>query len=127
MPENVLERTIPATSDAGVIRMAVSTRDGTKVNLHFGATDTFFIYDVSADGATLVEKRSIASLAKDGEDVRDTACRILSDCKALLLEKVGVNPRAMLAAVGVEAIESYKGELVATALADVFAKKAASS
>ncbi|ADP69795.1 Dinitrogenase iron-molybdenum cofactor biosynthesis protein [Rhodomicrobium vannielii ATCC 17100] len=124
MPENVLERTKSETSHAGVIRAAVSTRDGRKINLHFGATDTFFIYDASVEGAVLVEKRSISELALEGEDVRDTACRILADCKVLLLEKVGANPRAMLEAAGIEPIEKYKGEQVETALAAVFAEKA---
>jgi lactoylglutathione lyase len=45
----------------------------------------------------------------------------------LLIEKIGVSPKAKLAAAGIQAIDSHAGKAVDAALAEVFASMNAPS
>ncbi len=108
------------------LRVAVATRRGERIDLHFGAAEEFTVFDVTAEGATLIERRDIASHALPGDETeRVTVCRMLSDCKVLLVEKVGATPQEMLARVGIEATNLYAGKPIAETLAELFAAKCA--
>jgi lactoylglutathione lyase len=126
MTTETLERPLAETvSAAPSIRIAVASRDGTTVNLHFGQTREFLVFDVTAGGATLIARRDIESHAQgEDEDPRDTVCRMLADCKALLVAKVGINPKEKLGNAGIDAIDAHAGRPVETALTEVFAEKA---
>ena len=68
-----------------ILRIAVATREGERVDLHFGHAEAFFVYDVDADGPSLVEARVVAEHAlNEEEDTRDTIYRMVADCKILL-------------------------------------------
>ena len=128
MDTETLEATVPEvrTAPALSLRVAVASRDGVRVNLHFGAAAEFMVFDVTAEGAALIGRRDIASHARPSDETeRDTACRMLADCKVLLVEKVGVNPQEMLARAGIEATNLYAGKLIEAALAELFAAKSA--
>ena len=109
-----------------VLRVAVASRRGERIDLHFGAAEEFMVFDVTAEGAALIERRDIASHAlPEDETERNTVCRMLADCKVLLVEKVGPKPQEMLARVGIEATNLYAGKPIAEALAELFAAKCA--
>ena len=61
----------------------------------------------------------------EDETERNTVCRMLADCKVLLVEKVGANPQEMLARAGIEATNLYAGKPIAEALGELFAAKCA--
>ena len=110
--------------DIQPLRVAVASRRGERVDLHFGAAEEFMVFDVTAEGAAFIERRDIASHAlPEDETERYTVCRMLSDCKVLLVEKVGAAPQEMLAQVGIEATNLYAGKPIAEALAGLFAAK----
>lgn len=127
--ESRSEEAAPATSAAPgpVLRIAVATRDGTRIDQHFGQTDAFHIYEVSGAGPALVERRAIADHARDGEDRRDTIYRMIGDCRVLLVAKIGVTPQEVLASQGVEATDLHAGKAVEAALAETFAAKTAAA
>ncbi len=123
MTTDTLERPIAdAAAPAASLRIAVASRDGTTVNLHFGQTQEFLVFDVTAGGAALIARRDIESNALSaGEDPRETVCRMLADCKVLLVAKIGPMPAEKLGAAGIDAIDAHAGKPVETALMAVFA------
>ena len=106
------------------LRMAVASRDGLRVDQHFGQAEEFLVYDVAADAARLVETRKVAAHAQGDEDPRQTVMRLLADCKVLLVAKIGPTPQEQLAAIGIEATDLHKGRPIPAALAEIHAAKA---
>lgn len=108
-----------------VLRIAVATRDGTRIDQHFGQTDAFFIYDVTPAGPALAARRAIGDHEQEGEERRDTIYRMIGDCRMLLVGKIGVTPQDVLASRGIEATDLHAGKGVEAALREVFAAKTA--
>ncbi len=128
MDTETLEASAPEvrTTPAQSLRVAVASRDGVRINLHFGAAEEFLVFDVTAEGPALVGCRDVPSHAKPGDETeRDTICRMLADCKVLLVEKVGAAPQEKLAGVGIEATNLYAGKPIEAALLQLFATKCA--
>ena len=107
------------------LRIAVATKDGSKIDQHFGQAEVFYVYDVDASGAKEVSRRVVAENALPNEGIRETIIRMLADCKLLLAEKVGTGPRPMLAKAGIEPVDQYAHQDVQASLAAAFAAKAA--
>lgn len=108
---------------AASLRIAVASSDGTRIDQHFGQTDTFRVFDVSAAGTVELDSREVALHAVGDEDRRDTICRMLADCRILLVAKIGIAPQEKLAGVGIEASDLHAGKAVGAALAEVFVAK----
>lgn len=128
MPTDTLEAP-PAltTPPSQTLRIAVASSEGVRIDQHFGQTEIFRVYDVSASGAVSVEDRDVTAHAEGDEDRRDTICRMLKDCSVLLVAKIGITPQEKLAGVGIEAIDRFAGKGVAASLAEVFSSKAAAT
>ena len=106
--------------------IAVAGTPGGRIDKHFGQAEDFHVYTHGTDGPVLVESRSVTAHALDpDEDRRETICRMLADCRVLLVAKIGPVPQEKLAGVGIEASDMYAGKDVDAALAEVFAAKAA--
>ena len=111
---------------APTLRVAVASSEGQRIDLHFGAAEKFFIYDVTGAGAELVATRAIADhQTSEEEDRRDVVCRMLADCSTLLVAKIGPAPQEKLAAAGIVASDMLKGSAVPVALATLYAEKTA--
>ncbi len=125
MTSDVLERPTAETAPASnALRIAVASRDGATVNLHFGQCQEFLVYDVTAEGAALIDRRRTADHAlSEDEDPRETVCRMLADCKVLLVAKIGPVPTEKLQNAGIEATDAHVGKPIETALTQVFADK----
>ncbi|WP_249209279.1 VOC family protein [Magnetospirillum sulfuroxidans] len=107
------------------LRMAVATKDGLRIDQHFGQAEEFRVYDVEGDNAKLVESRKVAAHALDDEDPRQTIMRMLADCRILLVAKIGPTPQEQLAGAGIEATDMLKGKSIPAALTEIYAAKAA--
>lgn len=106
------------------LRVAVGTRDGQRVDLHFGQADSFWIFDAASEGPRFVEEREIAAHAlSPEEDKRETIYRMIGDCSHLLIAKIGATPQEALAKLGVQASNVYAGKDVSAALAELYAAK----
>jgi lactoylglutathione lyase len=120
----------PGQGEGGIrlpsLRVAVGTRDGQRVDLHFGQADSFWIFDAASEGPRFVEEREIAAHAlSEDEDKRETIYRMIGDCSHLLVAKIGDTPQEALAKVGVQASNLYAGKNVSAALAELYAAKMA--
>jgi lactoylglutathione lyase len=110
---------------AGVqpLRIAVASANGLRVDRHFGQTDDLWIFDVTDEDCISIEVRNIDANARGDEDRRQTIYRLVADCKALLIAKIGVTPQEKLASLGVEGIDKYANAPVEEALRDVYRAK----
>ena len=115
----------PLQPEAAAIRVAVATRDGTLVDLHFGHVRAFEVYEAGAAGVTHLERRDIDKYCKDDDD-RATRMKgilqVIGDCKGVLIARIGPAPKEMLAAAGLNAADDYALQPVGEAVAAFFAK-----
>ena len=92
------------------IRVAVATKDGSLVDLHFGHVRTFEIYEAGAEGVRHLEQRGIDKYCKDDDD-RATRMKgilqVIGDCKGVLIARIGPVPKEMLAAAGLDAADDF--------------------
>jgi nitrogen fixation protein NifB len=119
-----------ATARAGLVaRVAVATRMGGFVDQHFGHARELLVYDVSRRGARLVARRTTEQYCGGGDDDDPSVTlRAISDCRAILVAKIGRCPKRRLAAAGVEPVTEHAFQPIeAAALAwfEGFAARAA--
>lgn len=114
------------TSPPSPLLIAVAGTEGGRIDKHFGQAEDFLIYRQGEQGPELAETRSVATHEQPGdEDRRDTICRMLADCRMLLVAKIGPVPQERLAGIGIEATDLYAGKDVLPIVAEMFAAKAA--
>ncbi len=102
------------------LRVAVATRDGARVDQHFGHATSFRVYEPGPGGARLVEERAVAHYCRGGEgedDVLPATIRALADCRAVLVARIGRCPREELRAAGIEPCEEQAYQPIEAALA----------
>ena len=90
-------------------RIAVATGDGFTVNEHFGHAKFFYIYDLDDTSYNYVEVRDAVAVCQQslGHDVSrfDKIIELLSDCDALLVERIGEGAAAYLIQKNVRVFE----------------------
>jgi len=92
------------------IRVAVATRDGRAIDMHFGHAEGFWIYTLTRESVTFVESRLVEHYCQGGygdEDKRDVIVRTLADCKAVFAARIGPGPRPALQAAGIEPVDAF--------------------
>ena len=74
----------------------------------------------------MIERRDVPSHAQPGDETeRDTVCRMLADCKVLLVEKVGATPQEKLARRWHRSHESLRWQAHRRSARQLFAAKCA--
>lgn len=112
-------------------RVAVATSDGKKVDLHFGRTRAFQVIDLFHDGSWLtVREEQVGERPAENDVIRGNCggcqeqkgcqghneeyvlqvAQQLSDCKYLLLAKIGGRPSRIFLRYGIEVLEQ-EGDL----------------
>ncbi|MCR5479927.1 MAG: dinitrogenase iron-molybdenum cofactor biosynthesis protein [Ruminococcus sp.] len=90
-------------------RLAVATSDGFTVNEHFGHAKFFRVYDINQSGYDFIEVRDAVAACQHrlGHDTTrfDKIIELLSDCDALLVQKIGEGAAAYLIAKNVRVFE----------------------
>lgn len=92
------------------ILVAVATKGGGLVNQHFGHAKEFQIYEVDANDAKFVGHRKIDHYCQSGygeEATLENIIKMISDCKAVLVTKIGHCPSEELRQAGLETVEAY--------------------
>jgi len=100
-------------------RLAVATKDGISINLHFGHAKEFWIYEKAGDEIQFLEKRLVDHYCHGQHGDQSAMQKILitiADCEAVFVAKVGDGPIAKLRAVGVEAVAEFAYESIMDAL-----------
>ncbi len=91
-------------------RLAVATSDGFTVNEHFGHAKFFRVYDINQSGSDFIEVRDAVAACQHrlGHDTTrfDKIIELLSDCDALLVQKIGEGAAAYLIAKNVRVFEA---------------------
>ncbi len=97
-------------TDSPKILVAVATKGGGLVNKHFGHAKEFMIYEVNADEAKFVGHRKIEEYCHGGygeDNNLEGIIQTISDCKAVLVSKIGDCPMKRLRQAGIEVVEDY--------------------
>ena len=85
------------------------TSDGFTVNEHFGHAKFFRVYDINQSGYDFIEVRDAVAACQHrlGHDTTrfDKIIELLSDCDALLVQKIGEGAAAYLIAKNVRVFE----------------------
>jgi len=109
------------------MRVAVASSGKGKIDIHFGQAEDFLVFDLLADVPSFVEKRIINDYYRSGEgedDKRDVILRVLSDCQALFLARVGDGPRKKLVNAGIVPVDEFSGEAIESSILGWLAKAA---
>jgi predicted Fe-Mo cluster-binding NifX family protein len=88
-------------------RVAVASSDGKFVNQHFGHAEQFLIFEIAGDDCQYIETRVTDPLCDDlghDEDRLSGIVRLLDDCRAVLVAKIGPGALDQLQARGIQAI-----------------------
>jgi len=119
------EETVRAVAPANDDRLvAVCTRGGGRVNLHFGKATEFHMYSVGADGIRFagIRRADNYCLGGYGESERlDTILSVLEGVSAMLCVKVGDGPRKRLEAAGIACHQDDRLETIETVVAEWYA------
>ena len=132
-PASLAERQPTGTSQRSAtsenaLRIAVGSTDGQRIDAHFGHLRELLIFDVTANGARLSERREIArychgaTTCGDGETALTGAIRALHDCTLLLCARIGFTPWRALQDAGIQPDSEHAGEEISTALQAVHAQ-----
>lgn len=96
----------------GMINMpkaAVATSDGFTVNEHFGHAQFFRVYELGDTSHEFLEVRDAVAVCQQtlGHDTTrfDKIIELLSDCDAVLVQKIGEGAAAYLISKGVRVFE----------------------
>lgn len=84
--------------------VAVASWEGMLINQHLGEAQQFWIFRQAQGGYEHVDTRE-APAAGGGENRWESLAQILSDCRCVLVNGVGENPRSVLRAHGIAVME----------------------
>ncbi|MFZ2972754.1 MAG: NifB/NifX family molybdenum-iron cluster-binding protein [Ferribacterium limneticum] len=90
--------------------IAVATKTGQQIDMHFGHADDFAIYAVRNGTVAFLEKREVEHYCQGGhgdEDKREVILRALADCRALFVARIGGGPGTRLREAGIEPVDDY--------------------
>ncbi len=103
------------------LKIAIASKDGISVNLHFGHADTFWVYVISEQQALLLEKRNVEKYCHGHTGSKTAMEKILAtinDCYAVFSAKIGDGPVEKLAKIGVLSVADYAYEAIEESLLD---------
>ncbi len=94
-------------------RMAVATKSGMIVDMHFGHADSFYIYETDGKTVNFLEKRDVNKYCDgqehcDEEDNKiDRLIQTIQDCTYVLALRIGAAPKEKLKNKGIQSITTY--------------------
>jgi nitrogen fixation protein NifX len=92
------------------VKIAFATSDMNRVDQHFGAAESFAVYAVDPEQATLVEAIQFGRLGMDGnEDKLGAKIEALDGCVAVYCQAVGGSAISRLRAKGIQAVKVSPG------------------
>lgn len=103
------------------MKLAVATKDGISINLHFGHAKSFWIYQWQDDQCKFLEQREVDHYCH-GQHGDQTAMQkiltTLADCDVVFVAKVGDGPAEKLRAIGVTPVDEFGYEAIEDALSE---------
>lgn len=92
------------------ILVAVATKGSGLVNQHFGHAKEFQIYEVDGKTVEFIAHRRVDHYCQGGygeNATLDNIIKTLSDCKGVLVAKIGELPKKQLHQAGIKTVEAY--------------------
>lgn len=94
------------------IKVAVTSKQGKLVNLHFGHATEFLIFELAGTKISFLEKRPVdqyclgMDVCDEDESYRDKLIDVITDCDAVLTMRIGHHAKEKLLNRGVISVES---------------------
>jgi nitrogen fixation protein NifX len=88
------------------MKIAFTTKTGEMIDLHFGQTDVFHIWEVGPDEASFLETVSVGEHGGDEEDRIAARAKILSDCSIVYTMQIGGPAAAKLVALRIHPMKT---------------------
>ncbi len=120
------DRSVPRQQPVRMVRIAVASSGSGLVDQHFGHATNFLVYEVTASGVRLLERREVArycagsDACSDRHTLLDAAVVALRGCAAVLCARIGYEPWQSLEAAGIQPNGEHAHEPVEAALLAVF-------
>ena len=113
-----------ASEDEDACFVAVASKDGEVIDLHFGHAQRFQIYAVSREGAVMVGERHVPVYCKgssecdepEQEDTLNRVMALLGDVEAVFCARLGMAPWKELESKGVKPVVEYACQPIREAL-----------
>ncbi|KRR03699.1 nitrogen fixation protein NifB [Bradyrhizobium jicamae] len=102
------------TSDINLL-VAVASKGSGLINEHFGHAKEFQVYELSTSGAKFVGHRRADPYCQGGygeEGSLATIIRMINDCHAVFVAKIGGCPKSELIKAGIEPLDQYAHEFI---------------
>ncbi len=103
----------------GTLKAAVATKDGISINLHFGHTTCFWVYEVDSENCKLIDKREVEHYCHGQHGDQNAMQKILhtiKDCDAVFIAMVGDGPKQKLENINVTPVSDYAHEAIEESL-----------
>lgn len=95
------------------VKIAFATSDRRAVNQHFGAAESFAVYELSESETRLIEVAEFIETAMDGHEGKLAAkVELLGDCAAVYCNAVGASAIQQLLAKGIQPMRVDEGTLI---------------
>lgn len=95
------------------VKIAFATSDRKAVNQHFGAAESFAIYEVSEHETKLIEVAEFIETAMDGHEGKLAAkVELLGDCAAVYCNAAGASAIQQLLAGGIQPMRVDEGSAI---------------
>jgi nitrogen fixation protein NifX len=95
------------------VKIAFATSDRRAVNQHFGAAESFAIYEVGENETRLIEVAEFIETAMDGHEGKLAAkVELLGDCAAVYCNAVGASAIQQLLAASIQPMRVDEGTLI---------------
>lgn len=109
-------------------KVAVASKDGISINLHFGHANAFWVYQFENGSFKFLEKRDVDKYCLGHIGDQQAMAKILQtvkDCKAVFSAKIGDKPVEKLEKISVASVSEYAYESVEESLQDYIEKLSA--
>ena len=114
---------VQAAASENKLLVAVATKGGGRVNVHFGHATEFQVYEAGAKGIVFVGHRKVEQYCEGGfgEDATlDSVIAALEGVELVLCAKIGDCPKDQLAAAGIAAVDAYAHDYIESAVAAAY-------
>jgi nitrogen fixation protein NifX len=103
----------PTEESKMTVKIAFATSDRRAVNQHFGAAESFAIYELDESVTRLVEVAEFIEVAMDGHEGKLAAkVELLGDCAAVYCNAVGASAIQQLLAKSIQPMRVDEGVLI---------------
>ena len=121
--KNAAVNEVLTVEGAGNLLVAVATKGGGRINVHFGHASEFQIYEANGRGITFIGHRKVEQYCEGGfgEDATlDGVIAALEGVDVVLCAKIGDCPKDMLAEAGIEVTDAYAHEYIESSVAGLY-------